>query len=66
MQQPQQPQQEFTLTGLTGSDVEIIMNSLNEQPAKLTRTTMNKIEAQIVHQVIEAQKGKPDDGKKEA
>lgn len=60
----QQPQQEFALTGLTGADIEIIMNSMNEQPSKLTRLTMNKIEAQVVQQVIEAQKGKPDDGKK--
>lgn len=64
--QQQQPQQEFTLAGLTGGDIEAIMNGLNELPGKFGRLTMNKIEGQVIQQVIAAQvpPQKPDDGKK--
>lgn len=59
----QQPQQVFTISDLSGADIEAIMNSLNEQPSKIGRVTMNKIEAQVVQQVIAAQQP-PQDGKK--
>lgn len=57
MQQAQQTQEQkvFTLTDMTGPDIEAIMNGLNELPGKFGRLTMNKIEAQIVQQVIGAQ-----------
>lgn len=66
--QQQQPQQEFTLTGLTGADIEAVMNGLNELPSKVGRMTMNKIENQIIQQVIAAQQPPapptpPEDGK---
>jgi hypothetical protein len=61
----QQPNQSFTLTDLTGSDIEAIMNGMNELPSKVTRTVMNKIEGQIVQQIIAAQQppAPPEEGK---
>jgi hypothetical protein len=47
----QQQQQTFTLTDLTGQEVEAIMVGLNELPAKSSRTVMNKLEGQIIQQV---------------
>lgn len=47
----QQAQQSFTLTDLTGQEIEAIMVGLNELPSKQSRTVMNKLEGQIIQQV---------------
>ena len=44
----------FELSDLTGPDIEAIMVGLNELPAKQSRATMNKIEAQVIRQVSAA------------
>lgn len=54
-----QQQQSFTLTDLTGADIEAIMTGLNELPAKASRATMNKIEAKIVEH-LQAERMKAD------
>lgn len=51
----QEQQQTFALNGLSGQDIEAIMTGLNELPAKSSRTTMNKIESQIIAQLQAAQ-----------
>jgi hypothetical protein len=47
----QQQQQTFTLSDLTGQEIEAIMVGLNELPAKSSRAVMNKLEGQIIQQV---------------
>lgn len=47
----QQPQQSFTLASLTSDDIQAIMSGLNELPSKVSRATMNKIEAQLIAQI---------------
>lgn len=51
----QQTQQTFHLNDLTSQEVEAIMIALNELPAKQSRSLMNKLETQIIHQVQVAQ-----------
>jgi hypothetical protein len=51
----EQEQQVFTLRDLTGQDIDAIMNGLNELQTKIARPTMNKLEMQIVQQVVAAQ-----------
>ena len=51
----QEQQQSFNLADLTGADIEAMMNALGEQPSKLTRLTMNKIEGQVIQQILAAQ-----------
>lgn len=53
----QQPNQTFSLTDLTGNDIDAIMKCLDEQPSKIGRLIMNKIEGQIIQQILLAQKG---------
>lgn len=40
----------FTLQ-LDGTDVELVMNALNEMPAKVSRNLMNNIERQAISQI---------------
>lgn len=51
----QQTQQAFSLSDLTGDDIQALMNGLNELPAKVSRVTMNKVESQIIAQLQAAQ-----------
>lgn len=53
--------QNFFLTNLTGEEIEMLMQSLGELPAKHTRVLMNKVEGQIVTQLkaAEAPAAKP-------
>lgn len=58
MTQPTPQEQQalrFTLSDLTGQDIDAIMAGLNELQTKAGRPTMNKLEAQIIAQVIVAQ-----------
>lgn len=64
MSEQQANNHSFTFHDLTGQDVEVIMNSMNEQPSKMTRATMNKLEGQIVQQVMAAQAGAALEGAK--
>lgn len=51
-----QPQhQVFSLSDLTGDDIQAIMNALNELPAKQSRMVMNKVEGQIIEQLRKEQ-----------
>lgn len=63
-----QPNQTFSFGNLTGEDIQAIMNGLNELPTKVGRTTMNKLEAQIVAQIQAAQTppAPPEDKKSDA
>lgn len=56
----QQPQQLFSLSDLTGQDIDAIMNGLNELQTKVGRPTMNKLEGQIIQQVVAAQRKAPE------
>lgn len=51
----EQQAQVFSLTDMTGDDIQAIMNGLNELPAKSSRNTMNKVEGQIIAQLQAAQ-----------
>lgn len=55
--QEQQPMR-FSLADLTGQDVDAIMSGLNELQTKVGRPTMNKLEAQLIEQVMKAQADK--------
>lgn len=46
-----QQQQSFNLSNLTGDDIQAIMSGMNELPSKVSRATMNKIEAQVIAQI---------------
>ena len=50
MTQAQQSQPMFNLTNLSGDEVNTIMGSLDEQPAKVSRNIMNKLEGQLIQQ----------------
>lgn len=55
----EQPKQIFKLDNLTGQDIEAVMAGLSELPAKLSRNTLNKIEGQVVAQIMASQAPQP-------